>query len=142
MSTMKLKISEYLDIFSSCLYRPRKQFTMPFDSGMCTRDTAYQKEMDDDFREHRLATSKLLVETAAMQFKALILKKHIASPVLFLLAGEDKLVDVKMSEKVFEGLKTRDKEINVYPGMYHALSIELDKENVFMDIFNWIEERL
>ncbi|MCK5451024.1 MAG: lysophospholipase [Candidatus Omnitrophica bacterium] len=142
VSRVKFSLGEYLDIFSSYLYRPRKQFKMPFTSEMCTRDKVYQEEMNEDKREHRMATSKLLVQTVIAQIKVMMMKGRIEIPVLFLLAGQDKLVDSAVSEKVFEGLKTKDKKIDVYPEMYHALSIELDKERVFDDILVWIKERL
>jgi len=46
-----------------------------------------------------------------------------------------------MSEKVFRGLKTKDKKIIMYPEMYHALSIELAREKVFEDILRWLIKR-
>ncbi|MBI4336017.1 MAG: lysophospholipase [Candidatus Omnitrophica bacterium] len=141
-SALKFKFWDYLRIFFSLLYNPKKQFTVPFNSAMCTRDTVYQKEMDSDPGEHRFATSRLLIEIAASQARCGALKKDIKIPVLFLLAGEDKFTDLSASRKIFNGIKTEDKTIMEYPGLYHALSIELGRERVFDDILEWVMDRI
>ena len=141
-SKMKFNFLKYLDIFLSSSFRPKKQFNMPFTSEMCTRDEVYLKEMEGDDREHRLATSALLVQTALAQIKAAIVKSRVNVPVLFLLAEEDYLIDSRTSEKIFSRLRTKDKELNIYPGMHHALSIDVGREDVFIDILCWIKERL
>ena len=35
-----------------------------------------------------------------------------------------------------------DKQLIEYPEMFHALSIDLDREKVFADILNWVERRI
>lgn len=139
---LKVKILEYVKIFSSLLYNPKKQFSMPFNAQMCTRDVEYQKVMEADEREHRLASSRLLFNTLLAQPKSFKYSNRIKIPVLFLLAGEDKLVNPDAAKNFFKGLKTEDKELIEYPGMYHALSIELGREKVFKDAFLWLEKRL
>jgi alpha-beta hydrolase superfamily lysophospholipase len=67
---------------------------------------------------------------------------RIDSPALFLIAGHDLLVYPEASVKVFGRLKCKDKTLIDYPGMYHALSIELGKEKVFQDIWSWIDKRI
>ncbi|MFH1836617.1 MAG: alpha/beta hydrolase, partial [Candidatus Omnitrophota bacterium] len=142
VNRMKIKLIDYIKIFSSAIYDPKKQFHMPFSSAMCTQDEVYQEVMNHDHREHRLATSGLLMKIAAVQIKSGMIKKKIKIPVLFLLAGKDKLVDPGASRKVFNALKVKDKKIIDYPEMYHALSIELSKDKVFGDIFEWLIERI
>jgi acylglycerol lipase len=139
-SRLKFSIPEYSKIFFYLVFNPKRQFSMPFDSSMCTQDLLYQKVMDEDAREHRYATSKLLFNTLIGQIQAKILKNKVAIPTLFLVAGEeDELVDTRESKAIFNGLKVKDKKIIQYPNMRHALSIELEREVVFRDIFNWIQ---
>ncbi len=142
VSKMKLSALDYAKIFLPLLYNPKKQHEMPFDSAMCTRDVDYQREMDSDEREHRFATSKLLLEIARAQVRVIVHKKRIKDPVLFLIAGEDKLVDPGVSKQIFGGLGSKDKTIVDYPAMYHALSIDTGREKVFADILGWIKERI
>lgn len=142
-SRMKFSPMDYLNIFSSLLYAPKKQIVMPFTSAMCTRDTAYQKVMDSDPREHRFATPRLLVAIAGGQLCAARLRKRLAAPVLFLVAGDhDQLIDPAAAEKFFAGVAIGDKKLVRYPDMYHALSIDLGREKVFGDMLEWIETRL
>ncbi|MFH1847527.1 MAG: alpha/beta fold hydrolase [Candidatus Omnitrophota bacterium] len=142
LSRMKVSFLEYVRILFAAFFSPCKQFNMPFDSAMCTQDKEYQKIMDEDKREHRLATARLLMCTLSAQIRALVFKTQINIPVLFLLAGEDKLVDPRVSKKVFQRLKAEDKKMIEYPDMYHALSIELGREKVFQDIVLWLRGRI
>jgi len=135
--SLKFTPWQYIDIFSSLLYNPKKQFKMPFNVQMCTRDAAYQMVMDSDTREHRLATSRLLVETALAQIRAGGLKNRLKIPVLFLLSGKDLLTVPEESAKIFKSLRLENKALISYPDMYHALSIDLGREKVFEDILQW-----
>jgi alpha-beta hydrolase superfamily lysophospholipase len=141
-SRLKFSFLDYLKVYTTLLYNPKKQFNLPFNAQMCTRDLNYQKFMEEDPYEHRVATARLLVETLKVQTRAQTLITKLDIPVLFLLAGEDRIVDPKASRKVFQGLKTQDKEIIEYPQMYHSLSIELEREKVFADILQWLEKRI
>jgi len=132
----------YIRLFAPLLYDPKKQFTVPFDAKMCTRDADYQKMMDADPREHRLATSRFIFNLMVAQIRSNIVKYKIRGPVLFLLSGADKLVDPEASKKIFGALKAGDKSIIEYPDMYHALPIDLGRENVFRDILAWVEKRI
>jgi alpha-beta hydrolase superfamily lysophospholipase len=109
---------------------------------MCTRDAEYAKIMDSDSKEHRLATSKFLFNLAVAQNRAKGIRKEMKIPVLFMLAGNDAIVEPAASRKVFARLEAKDKELTEYPDMYHALTVDLDKEKVFGDMLRWIERRI
>jgi len=132
---------EQLKIAASLFYNPNKQFKLPFDSSMCTRDTDYIKKMDEDSREYRTVSSRSILDILLAQARSRGLK-DIKPPVLFLLAGEDKLVDPAAARKIFNGLEVKDKTLIEFPGMYHSLSIELGKEKVFVEMLKWVEQRI
>jgi len=139
-SRLKFSLKQYIQVFSALCYNPRRQFVVPFNSQMCTRDPAYQQVMDQDLREHRLATARFLVSILAMQLYANTVKTRLKIPALFLLAGNDALVDTRAIRAVFNGLTLADKSIIEYPEMLHALSIDLGREKVFGDVCRWIEK--
>lgn len=141
-SSLKATPLTYIKTLLPLVYNPRKQFNIPFDSRMCTRDTDYQKVMDADSREHRLATSKFIFKLMIAQARCNFSKNKVKIPALFLLSGEDKLVDPEAGKRIFKGLKAEDKTIIQYPDMYHALSIDLGREKVFGDILKWVRERM
>ena len=141
--TSKLKFTpiDYLMMAASLLYDPKKNFIVPFKSEMCTRDVEYQKMLDSDPKEHRIATSKLFFNVSLAQARSRMEKSNLKLPSLFLVAGDDSLVYTSSTKKIFSALKTEDKKLIEYPGMRHALSIELGKEKVFDDILRWTMER-
>ncbi len=128
-----------IKVFLPLLYNPKKQHKMPFTSEMCTQDTMYEKAMDADHREHRVATSKFLFNLLTAQTRAKSLKDRDDMHILFLLSGNDAMVDPEASKRIFEKLIARDKKIIQYSDMRHALSIELGKEKVAGDILQWLE---
>jgi alpha-beta hydrolase superfamily lysophospholipase len=142
-SKLKFNLSEYIKILFFMMFDPKKQLQMPFDSKMCTRDADCQKAMDTDEREHRLATPRLLLNIALAEMRVNSVKDKIKIPALFLVAGEfDELTDSDEVKRVFEGLKTKDKEIIQYPEMRHSLSVELGREKIFGDILTWVNKRI
>ncbi|MDP8298525.1 MAG: lysophospholipase [Candidatus Tantalella remota] len=130
---------KYLKIAWSVAFDPKKHFKMPFNSAMCTRDEEYRKIMDADDREHRVATARFLFKMITAQTIASFEKGKIDIPSLFLLAGKDKLVVNSVTKRMFNGLQAEDKTIIEYPEMFHALSIDLGKEQVFKDILKWVQ---
>ena len=138
----KVSVPDCIRMLAPLLYNPGKLFPLPFDSSMCTRDIDYKNKMDQDSREYRTASSKLIFEILLAQLRAGSIGKKITTPVLFLSAGEDKIVDTKAATGIFNSMMIKDKKLIEYPGMYHALSIDLGKESVFEDISRWIMPRI
>ncbi|MFH1594038.1 MAG: lysophospholipase [Candidatus Omnitrophota bacterium] len=142
VSRIKFSVLDYLKITALLIFNSKKQIKLPFNSKMCTQDAQYQRAMDGDLREHRLVTPKLLTEIAKAQLRTLRSKSELKVPVLFQLAEADSMVSPEASKKVFKGLAVKDKRMITYPGMRHALSIELERYRVFEDILKWLDGRI
>jgi alpha-beta hydrolase superfamily lysophospholipase len=97
--------------------------------------------LDHDAREYHSASSKFILEILLAQARARKLRKDIVTPILFLVAGEDRIVDPSATKKAFNGLKAGDKTLVEFPGMYHALSIELGRDSVFEELLRWTEKK-
>ncbi len=141
-SRVPLKPLDYLKIFLPLLYNPVKQYRLPVTPDMCTRDTSYLKIIDATYDRDVLSTSKVLFDIFITQVYMRVFKMRIVPPLLFLIAGDDKLVYSAASRKVFERIESKDKEMIDYPGMYHSLSIDLGREKVFEDILKWVDKRI
>ena len=63
-------------------------------------------------------------------------------PVLILHGEEDKITEPEASQMLFQQAASRDKTFKTYPGAYHELLHELNKEEVMADILAWMEARL
>lgn len=140
-SKAPLKPLDYAKIFLPLLYNPGKQYRLPVTSDMCTRDPIYLKSIESTYDKDVLSTSKVLFDIFVTQISARIFGISLEVPLLFLIAGGDKLVYSNSSVKVFEKIKARDKKIIEYPGMYHSLSIDIGREKVFNDVLSWMEEK-
>jgi len=141
-SLLKFSFMDYLKMITSWFYNPRKQFNMPFDSKLCTRDPECRKLIDSDELEHRLATPKLLQSILVGQLYSRFLKHKVRMNTLFLLAGNDEFVDARASRKIFNGMKFENKEIIEYPGMSHSLTAELGRGKVFADTLKWVLKKI
>ncbi len=141
-SKAPLKLKDYFRIFLPLFYDRNKRCGLPVSSDMCTRDPAYLKMIEATYDKDVMSTSQVLFDIFVTQIRMSMLKMRINSPLLFLIAGHDLLVYSRASVKVFGSLKCPDKTLIDYPGMYHALSIELGKEKVFQDIWSWVDKRV
>ncbi|WP_252231753.1 alpha/beta hydrolase [Clostridium sp. ZBS15] len=63
-------------------------------------------------------------------------------PVLILHGKEDKLVSCKDSEKFYNAIKSSDKTIKIYDGLYHEILNEPERDYVIDDISQWIKSHL
>ena len=140
-SNMTFPLAAYFQLVASLLFNPSQAIKVPFTSARCTRDVKYQQKMDADPRESRLASAKMLLNNLLGQAEAKGAAEKVKLATLFLLAGKDYLVDPKESRKIFQKIAAADKKLLEYPEMFHALSIELGREQVFADILAWLGKR-
>jgi len=128
-------------MFASLFYDPGKEFTLPFDSSMCTRDIEYRTKLDQDPDEYRAIPVKKVFDILLAQRRVAALSRTMSTPALFLIAEEDKIADTAAAKEVFSRLAAEDKALVEFPGMYHSLSIDLGREAVFEEILKWVEEK-
>jgi len=136
--TLNIGMHAGCKILFSAIFFPSRQFVMPISLSCCSRDNALVSRLEQDPREHRFASARLLMETRISQLAAWFNKSKLTVPVLFLLSGRDTIVSTEASARLFESMKLKDKTIKVYPEMLHALSIDTGREAVFEDIYKWV----
>ena len=141
-SKLKLSLPDYIKIFFALFYNCEKQFKLPFDSSMCTRDVEYRAVMDKDEHEKRTVSAVVLAKILFLQIYVRSIRRKMKTPILFLVAGDDKIADNRGAVSIFNALAADDKTFIEYPDMYHSLSIELGKEKVFRDVLSWVEKRI
>lgn len=141
-SKAPLKLQDYFKIFLPLLYKPNKRQTLPVTPDMCTRDPVYLKMIESTYDKDVMQTSKVLFDIFLTQIYMRTISMKVKAPLLFLIAGDDKLVYKDASIKVFKKIRAKDKNVIEYPGMYHSLSIDLGREKVFQDMLEWMERRI
>jgi acylglycerol lipase len=63
-------------------------------------------------------------------------------PLLLLHGSDDQLTNPKGSEFFFRNVASEDKTFHRYPGLYHELINEYEKETVMADVLDWVRERV
>jgi alpha-beta hydrolase superfamily lysophospholipase len=72
------------------------------------------------------------------------IQKHMTSlrvPLLALHGSADKLTNPDGSRELYERAASADKMLTVYPGLFHDLLHEPEKEQVKSDLFAWLDAR-
>jgi acylglycerol lipase len=66
----------------------------------------------------------------------------LTAPLLVVHGGEDRLISVDGSRRLVEAVHSSDVELKVYPGLYHEVFNEPERDEVLNDVVSWINARL
>ena len=66
----------------------------------------------------------------------------LTAPLLVVHGSEDRLIDVDGSCRLVEAVGSSDVELKVYPGLYHEVFNEPERNQVLDDVVSWISARL
>jgi alpha-beta hydrolase superfamily lysophospholipase len=113
------------------------------DSSAISRDPAVVAAYDSDPLVHHgkvpagIARALLLVgETMPQRAPAL------TAPLLVVHGVEDRLISVEGSRQLVECVASSDVELKEYPGLYHEVFNEPERNQVLDDVVSWINARL
>ena len=67
---------------------------------------------------------------------------QFSSPILLIHGDADRLTNYKGSQLLYEKASSQDKTLKIFPGGYHELLNDLDKDEATAIILNWILERV
>jgi len=62
-------------------------------------------------------------------------------PILLMMGSNDKVTSLPVAKEFFNRIANRDKEFKVFEGPYHALFDDLDKDQVFDHLIEWLHLR-
>lgn len=68
--------------------------------------------------------------------------KNIKVPTLIMHGEKDGIVVVDTSVWTYDNLQVEDKQLKVYPDMYHEIFNELNKNEVIEDLLNWLNLKI
>jgi len=111
------------------------------DAEVMSHDPAVASAIRRDSLHHTKATPRFYLSfvEAMERLRTTSISIPPKTRVLFQLAGDDRVVSTTASEAVFEKLNHPDKTKIVYPGFYHEIFNEPEKERVFGDWKNWMK---
>ncbi|MFZ5918289.1 MAG: alpha/beta hydrolase [Chloroflexota bacterium] len=67
---------------------------------------------------------------------------QIQLPALILHGTADRLADPEGSQAIYDGVRSADKTLKFYQGLYHEIFNEPEQQQVFADMAAWLEARL
>lgn len=106
-----------------------------------SRDTDIVDAYRADPLVHDIVTPRFFSEVSTAMGVALQRSDRIREPLLFMAAGDDRLVDTERSIRFARALTVQDLTVKVYAGHYHELLNELDRATVHREIRDWIVTR-
>lgn len=129
---------------ANLLDRVMPAFPFPFklDASKLSHDPERVADYREDPQIHSTITPRLFTETASAIEAAMRRGNRISVPVLFLLAGDDRIVDTDRSLAFAQALQASDITIRVLEGHYHEVLQETDRRAVMREIRDWIDDHL
>lgn len=119
---------------------------MYFDNGLDHELISRNPEIVKDNREDPLRFDKATPKYAMVGLKAskdaFNAASMVTAPVLLQQSEDDMILDPERNKEFFDNIASADKTWKLYPGLYHEPYHEEGGEEVFADMFNWLEERV
>ena len=72
-------------------------------------------------------------------------RKHISQlqlPILLIHGDADQVNAVGGSQELYQNITCADKTLKIYPGGYHELHNDLDRDQVLKDLIVWLDAHL
>jgi alpha-beta hydrolase superfamily lysophospholipase len=139
-----VEVPRWQILAATVLNRVLPAFPFPFrlDASLLTHDPERAADYADDPQIHSTITPRLFVETSSAIEIALRRGDRVDIPVLFLIAGDDRVVDAARSEAFARSLPTEHVTIDVLEDHYHEVLQEIGRSAVMAEIRDWINDQL
>lgn len=104
-------------------------------------------EMVQRYREDPLVytgklSARLLAEMLAAMNKVQENASSIQIPMLIMHGGADSMTSPEGSRFLHKHIASERREVKIYPGLYHEIFNEPEREQVFADMLCWLEDTL
>lgn len=107
-----------------------------------TRDPERANDFDSDTLIPHFMTVRMAKEVIEASNRIRGLSYYLKVPTLFLIAGEDRIVDPESTALFAHGIDKNLVEVINYPGHYHELWNEIDRMEIFETMKKWIIKTL
>lgn len=131
--------SKKLEIVLARIFQPTRLFPIPLnDPELFTANPRWLEFLRHDPLALRLATARLLLESARLDLYLHLAAPYVRVPTLLMLAGQDRIVDNQRIRKLaarFPGPCTRFD----YPEAQHTLEFEPQPDGFIGDLLGWLD---
>jgi alpha-beta hydrolase superfamily lysophospholipase len=138
----KVKVPAWKQALAGVLPKiaPRASFANEIDPNVLSRDPAVGRIYVSDPLVHKQITAGLYAGTIARGESFIARAPELRVPFLLLHGRDDQIVDPSGSERFFAGATAPGRAFRLYPGLYHEIFNEVEKEKVFQDIDSWLTQ--
>ncbi|MEK6324655.1 MAG: lysophospholipase [Acidobacteriota bacterium] len=120
---------------------PRFRLDNEINPANLSRDPEVGRAYAADPLVNRKVSAKWFAEATRAMQEVAERASQITTPVLVMHGTEDRLASVEATRRVFERIASSDKELVIYPGFYHELFNEPEKQEVFERVTEWLDKR-
>jgi lysophospholipase len=125
---------------AASVLHPRLKLTNQIDSSILSHDQASCKAYAADPLIFHTATARWFTEILATHGDVRRRARQLAIPMLLLQAGDDRLVDAQAAQELFGLVGNVDKQLKVYPGLFHEILNEVERDQVMTDLTDWLHK--
>lgn len=104
------------------------------------RDITRLKQYANDPLRHDKVSSRLFLGIQEAMQDVAERAEEIQLPILFQLAGDERIVNTPASEDVFNKIGSKQKKIYIYPDCLHEIYNDLDRDDVIRDLKAFLQE--
>lgn len=122
--------------------RPRFSMSSRLDPDLLSRDEEVVRAYIADPLVHDRVSARLFADMQWAMERAARKAVQLRCPCLMLLGERDGIVSTPVCQNVFVRLGSADKELALYPGLYHELFNEVGKEGPLGKLRGWVSARL
>jgi alpha-beta hydrolase superfamily lysophospholipase len=137
LSSFSLPILEKLNKLT-----PRLHLPIIYTGKDLTRDPDRANDFDTDSLIPKFLSVRMAKEVIEASNKVIGLSYYLRIPSLFLVAGTDKIVDPMSTLLFTHGIEKGLTEVIQYPQHYHELWNEIDRQDIFKTMKDWVDKRL
>lgn len=121
---------------------PRVSGPLGLDHKDLSRDPAVVSGYGADPLVHDRITSRMARETLGRGEDLIASAPKLRVPFLLMHGAEDRIIDPEGSKRFFAGATVEGRAFCLYPGLYHEIFNEPEKELVFQDIEDWLDHQV
>lgn len=123
-------------------YLPRFTMSNEIPDKILTHDKKVLEEFAKDPLRHDRISAGLYLDMLSYTKKVCKMGDRISLPILFQLAGQDKVVSTKATLEFYETLSSKDKTKMIYENSFHEIFNDIEREQVFQDLSKWLQQHL
>jgi alpha-beta hydrolase superfamily lysophospholipase len=139
---MSVKVPIYKSLPGKLLSKIVPLFSMPsgLDQDAICKDPKVVEDYANDPLVHDKVTARWFTEALKAHVDVRNAVGKLAMPILMIHGEADRLVDVEISRSFYPLVPSKKKKLVTYPGLFHEIFHEPERQQVFDDISAWLDE--